>query len=178
MSSGFALERIRSCAGCRTELAPALVACPSCGTLVHRERLSALAAEADAASAAGEHQRALALWREALGLLPDGTKQHAAVIDRITASSAAADSLVMAEARKGPPPSSFWAKLLAPLGTFGLLIWKLKVVLFAMLTKGKLLMIGLTKIGTLLSMLASFGLYWTLWGWPYAAAIVVSIYIH
>jgi len=178
MSSGLALERVRSCAGCGTELAPALVACPSCGTLVHRERLSALAAEADSASAAGDHQRALGLWREALVLLPDGTRQREAVIDRISASSAAADSSALEEARKGPPPSSFWAKLLAPLGTAGLLIWKLKVVLFALLTKGKLLLIGLTKIGTLISMLASFGLYWTLWGWPYAAAIVVSIYIH
>lgn len=178
MSNVLALERVRSCAGCGTELAPALLACPACGSLVHRERLSALAADASTASAAGEHQRAVTLWREALLLLPEGTTQRAMVAERITAASSAVDSAVLAEARKGPPPSSFWAKLLAPLGTAGLLIWKLKVVLFALLMKGKLLLIGLTKIGTLITMLASFGLYWTLWGWPYAAAIVLSIYIH
>jgi Zn-dependent protease len=178
MSNVLALERVRSCAGCGTELAPALLACPACGRLVHRDRLSALAADASAASAAGEHERAMALWREALVLLPEATKQHATIAERIAAESAAIDSAVLAEARKGPPPSSFWGKLLAPLGTVGLLIWKLKIVLFALLTKGKLLLLGLTKIGTLVTMLASFGLYWTLWGWPYAAAIVLSIYIH
>jgi Zn-dependent protease len=178
MSSVFALERVRSCSGCGTELAPALLACPACGRLVHRERLSALAADASSASAAGEHARAVALWREALVLLPEGTTQRAMVTERITEASSAIDSAVLDDARKGPPPSSWWAKLLAPLGTFGLLIWKLKVILVAILMKGKLLLIGLTKIGTLLTMLASFGLYWTLWGWPYAAAIVVSIYIH
>jgi Zn-dependent protease len=178
MSNVLALERVRSCVGCGTELAPALLACPACGSLVHRERLSALAADASSASAAGEHERAVTLWREALVLLPEGTTQRTMVAERITAASSAVDSAVLAEARKGPPPSSFWAKLLAPLGTAGLLIWKLKVILFALLMKGKLLLIGLTKIGTLITMLASFGLYWTLWGWPYAAAIVVSIYIH
>jgi Zn-dependent protease len=178
MSNVLALERVRSCSGCGTELAPALLACPACGRLVHRERLSALAADASSASAAGEHAHAVALWREALVLLPEGTTQRVMVAERITEASSAIDSAVLDESRKGPPPASWWAKLLAPLGTFGLLIWKLKVILVAILMKGKLLLIGLTKIGTLLTMLASFGLYWTLWGWPYAAAIVVSIYIH
>jgi hypothetical protein len=103
---------------------------------VHRARLSALAADAASASGAGEHERATALWREALVLLPEGTMQREVVAERIAAASSAVDSAVLAEARKGPPPSSFWAKLLAPLGTFGLLFWKLKVVLFALLMKG------------------------------------------
>jgi Zn-dependent protease len=159
-------------------LAPSLLACPICGALVHRERLTTIAHDAASASAGGDHVRALALWREAFALLPDGTTQRAAIANQITASAAAVESSSLSETKKGPPPSSLWAKLLAPLGTFGLLIWKLKVILVALLMKGKLLLIGLTKIGTILSMLASFGVYWAAWGWSYAAAIIGSIYIH
>lgn len=178
MSSVLPFESAPRCNGCGTELAPSLLACPACGALVHRERLTALARDAASASTSSDHARALALWREALALLPEGTKQRDAVAGQITAAASAADSAALTESRKGPPPSSIWAKLLAPLGTVGLLIWKLKVVLFALLTKGKLLLIGLTKIGTLLSMLASFGVYWAAWGWTYAAAIIGSIYVH
>jgi len=163
---------------CGTELAPSLLACPACGALVHRERLTELARDAASASAGGDHARALALWREAFAILPDGTTQRDAVAKQITASAAIVESSALAEAKKGPPPSSIWAKLLAPLGAFGLLIWKLKVVLVALLMKGKLLLIGLTKIGTIITMLASFGVYWAAWGWTYAAAIVGSIYVH
>ncbi len=172
------VERGPNCGGCGTEIAPALLACPVCGWLIHRERLTSLADDAKSASSAGDHVRAVSLWREALALLPDGTKQHEAVAGEIAAATMAIESGAHDEARKGPPPASFWARLLAPLGTFGLLIWKLKVVLFALLTKGKLLLLGLTKLGTVLSMLASFGVYWAVWGWRYAAAIVLSIYVH
>ena len=178
MSSALTLERGRACAGCGTEIAPSLLVCPSCGALVHRDRLTSLASEAALATSTGEHARAVTLWREALTLLPEGTRQYAAVADHLGAAASASDAAVGAEARKGPPPGSFWAKVLAPLGTAGLLIWKLKVILIALLMKGKLLLIGLTKIGTLVSMLASFGVYWAVWGWTYAAAIVGSIYVH
>jgi len=163
---------------CGTELAPSLLACPACGALVHRDRLTELARDAASATAGGDHVRALALWREAFAILPDGTTQRIAVAKQITACAAVVESGALAEAKKGPPPSSFWAKLLAPLGTAGLLIWKLKVILVALLMKGKLLLIGLTKIGTIVTMLASFGVYWAAWGWTYAAAIVGSIYVH
>jgi Zn-dependent protease len=178
MSSALAIARGRACDRCGTELAPSLLVCPSCGALVHRERLTSLAGEAAAATSTGEHARAVTLWREALSLLPEGTTQHAAVAEHLGAAATATDTAVGGEARKGPPPGSFWAKLLAPLGTAGLLIWKLKVILIALLMKGKLLLVGLTKIGTLVSMLASFGVYWAVWGWTYAAAIVGSIYVH
>jgi Zn-dependent protease len=61
-----------------------------------------------------------------------------------------------------------WVKTLGPLG----------VVLFFVLTKGKLLVLGLTKAGTFFSMLAAFGVYWTVWGWPFALGLVASIYVH
>jgi Zn-dependent protease len=47
-----------------------------------------------------------------------------------------------------------------------------------LLTKGKFLLLGLTKIGTLITMLASLGVYWALYGWALAAGLVFSIYIH
>lgn len=59
-------------------------------------------------------------------------------------------------------------KRLGALGT-------LAVVIFS---KGKLLLLGLTKISTLGTMLLSMGLYWSLYGWKFAAGFVLSIYVH
>ena len=59
-----------------------------------------------------------------------------------------------------------------------MLLWKLKVVLLFALTKGKLLLLGLTKASTFLSMFTFFAVYWAAWGWPFALGLVVSIYIH
>ena len=47
-----------------------------------------------------------------------------------------------------------------------------------LLTKGKLLLLGLTKASTLFSMLLSLGVYWQVFGWKWALGVVVSIYIH
>ena len=47
-----------------------------------------------------------------------------------------------------------------------------------LLTKGKFLLLGLTKMGTLLTMLASLGVYWAMYGWAFALGLIVSIYIH
>jgi Zn-dependent protease len=47
------------------------------------------------------------------------------------------------------------------------ILWKFKTVL-----------LGLTKMGTLLSMLLSLGVYWSLYGWALALGLVISIYIH
>src|SRR5215510_769086 len=55
---------------------------------------------------------------------------------------------------------------------------KFKALAVLVVTKGKLLLFGLTKIGTLFSMLATLGLYWTRWGFAFALGFVVSIYIH
>jgi len=62
--------------------------------------------------------------------------------------------------RDGPSPGSRWAKILGPLGATGLLIWKLKFILVALLTKGKLLLLGLSKMTTIVSALAFLGFYW------------------
>jgi hypothetical protein len=66
---------IAACAECGSEIAPTLLACPGCHRLVHAATLSALAGEAEEASAAGDDTRALAAWRRALELLPPSSEQ-------------------------------------------------------------------------------------------------------
>jgi len=82
-----------------------------------------------------------------------------------------------------PPPDPAanrgrWAKIAGRLAPVGVLAWKFKAILVIGLTKGKLLLLGLTKMSTLLSMLATFGVYWSMYGWRFAAGLVLSIYIH
>jgi Zn-dependent protease len=60
----------------------------------------------------------------------------------------------------------------------GLLFWKFKTLVLLALGKAKLLLFGLTKMSTLLSMAASVGVYWAVWGWKFAAGLVASIYVH
>jgi len=50
------------CPSCGTELAPDAKSCPVCHALVHAGRLKELAAEADAATAAGDASTAMARW--------------------------------------------------------------------------------------------------------------------
>ena len=47
-----------------------------------------------------------------------------------------------------------------------------------MLTKAKFVLLGLTKLNTLLSMMAFFAVYWTMFGWKFALGFVLAIYIH
>jgi Zn-dependent protease len=55
---------------------------------------------------------------------------------------------------------------------------KFKSFLLLALTKGKFLLLGFTKLNTLLSMFASMGLYWALYGWKFALGFILGIYIH
>jgi Zn-dependent protease len=160
------------CAQCGAALTASDLACPSCHTLVHAAELKQLAAEADAHAQAGRPSDALSAWRRVLDLLPPGTRQHAQVVDKIADLSRALDA-----APKPQPPSAL-GKGAAAAGAFGLLLWKLKWVLLFVLGKGKLLILGLTKMSTLLSMLLSFGVYWTAFGWKFAIGLVLSIYVH
>lgn len=75
---------------------------------------------------------------------------------------------------KGAKKTGQWALVALVIG----LLLKFKWLVVALLTKGKLLLFGLTKASTFFSMLLSFSLYWTLWGWKFAAGLVVGIYIH
>lgn len=171
---------LRRCT-CGTELAPALLACPACRRLVHRERLEELAAAATAAEKAGELRSALEAWREALELLPADTAQAASIADRVVSlrdrlpAAAAESSAPSSPAGKEAKPMP---KFLASAGVVGALLWKGKALLFLLLGKLKFVLAGFTKLGTLASMLASFGVYWAAWGWQLAAGLLLSIYLH
>lgn len=159
-------QQAARCTGCGTQLAPALLTCPSCQRLVHAEALKALAAEAEAAPP----ERARELWERALGLLPPASAQHARVREKVQA--------LAPPAHAAAPAQSSMPRWLAPLGAVGLLLWKFKAALAFVLLKGKFLLVGLTKLPTLLSMFAAFGFYVQTWGWAYAAGFVACIYVH
>lgn len=153
------------CAGCGSQVAAGLLGCPACGRLVHGDELRRLAAEAEAATEAGDRGRAAELWYQALALLPAGIRQRDAIAARI----AALGPLDTPPAGAAKPHGSHRGAVAGALGAAALLF---------ILTKGKLLLLGLTKMSTLLSMLAFVGAYWGLYGWKFAAGIAVSIYIH
>jgi Zn-dependent protease len=163
------------CAGCGTEVSRSQLSCPGCHRLIHATTLKELAGRAEAAAAAGELTEALGAWRSSLDLLPPGSRQHALVSERVAALSAQVEAT---PAGVPPPPDSGKWKWLAALGPIGLLLWKFKFIVVAVLSKGKLLLLGLTKMSTLASMFATVGLYWTLYGLWYAVGLVVSIYVH
>ena len=162
------------CPHCGTQLAPGLLACPACGRLFHAERLKALAAEAERLKQAGDLSGALGAWRAAVELLPPDSTQYAVVTDRIAELSRAVDTQPSVRS----PDKPAWTAKAGVIGAIGLALWKLKFLFAFILTKGKLLLLGLTKGGTFFSMLLSFGFYLSLWGWKLAAGIVLSIYIH
>jgi len=166
----------RICRACSAELAPTLLACPRCGGLVHSDRLEALAATARDATAREDYPTALSAWREAIELLPRESKQYAIISRKIDVLSAKSGST---PAVKGNPGQSGAAgKAAAGMGALGLLLWKFKIVILFILTKGKLLILGLTKASTFFSMLLSFAAYWSIWGWKFALGLVLSIYVH
>src|SRR5436309_1472082 len=149
------------CGGCGGEVPLRMAICPSCGALIHRARLEEISAGAQQAASESDVAREASLWREALTLLPKESKQHDAIAERI------AEATKKIGRQKEHAERSRWAKVGGPLGVAGALLWKLKVILIALLTKGKLLLLGLTKLTTLLSMLAFLGVYWKAWGFPF-----------
>jgi Zn-dependent protease len=178
-------DESRSCARCGTEIADGLKSCPSCHQLVHASELKQLAEEAERQQASGHMVEALAAWRQALDLLPIGTRQHEVIQAKVSELSTAIDRgttvTTANRAARGfhpkPPPRAL-AKGAAGLGGIGLVLWKFKFLAAMMLGKVKLLLLGLTKMKTLLSMLLAFGVYWEVWGWPFALGVVLAIYVH
>ena len=167
---------VRSCPDCATEWGRGLLACPGCQRLVHADILRALAQEAESAARAGDVRASIASWRRALELLPLGSRQHTLLAEKVVALS-----LEIEKAGGSSEPakdSSGRARWTGALGVVGALLWKFKVVVVLVLSKAKLLLLGLTKLPTLLSALASFGVYWTVWGWRFALGLVATMYVH
>jgi Zn-dependent protease len=151
------------CLECGTEIAPGLLSCPSCARLVHSEKLRDLARTAGDAQRSGKCTDALAAWREAVTYLPAGTRQRDAAEAKIRELSAHVEAGGDA---KGQP----WWKRASALGPVG--------VLAAILGKAKFLLLGFTKLGTVLSFAVGLSVYWALWGWKFAACFLLSIYVH
>ena len=171
MNSATAASPILVCAGCRTELPPTLLACPACNALVHSTELTQLASEAERAAQQGNHADALATWRRALELLPPRSRQHAQITARVRDLSRALEKHDRTPAAPAPATPR-------RLGRVGGVVGMLAVVVGFVITKGKVLLLGLTKLSTLTTMLLSLGVYWAAFGWAFALGLVLSIYVH
>jgi Zn-dependent protease/uncharacterized Zn finger protein (UPF0148 family) len=155
-----------SCDRCGTELSQYALACPVCARLVHANALETHAADAEAARRAGHVDAAREHWSRALELLPPESQQHAAVQQRLVELSNPAAAADPAGASHAGKP--WWRRGAAGLITIAVLA----------ASKFKFLLLGLTKASTFVSMFAFFGVYWSLYGWPLALGLVLSIYIH
>ncbi|HUJ48794.1 MAG TPA: site-2 protease family protein [Bryobacteraceae bacterium] len=160
------MPTITICQNCGNALGAEALSCSNCGRLAHAQEFDALAQHAKLAGQAGDWHGAKAAWEKALPLLPPDSNEYRTVAARIeNINHQLADKNV-------------WGKRAAKLGPVGVVLWKFKTIALLVLTKGKLVLLGLTKLNTLLSMMAFFAVYWSMFGWKFALGFVVSIYIH
>ncbi|MCW5966478.1 MAG: site-2 protease family protein, partial [Bryobacterales bacterium] len=172
------------CASCRASIAEGALVCPYCLSLVHRERLETLAGLAAKAEQSKNMADALARYQQMRLLLPPDTTQARVVAARIEQLSASAgfDEAASLAAPLEPTMGFDFAGLakkgLAAAGAGLFFAWKFKFALLGVLSKGKLLLLGLTKFSTVASMFAFLGVYWNLYGFAFALGIVLLIYVH
>ena len=170
-----------ACPSCGHALPVPLRACPRCGALIHAAELTRLAGLAEEAERQGELSAALRHWKDALELLPGDAPQRPVIAGRVRALHdrlVAGERASAADAKPKPPGVRESWKNGGVLAALGAMFLKFKTLLFLILAKAKLILLGLAKLKTLLSMLAYFGTYWAMYGWKYAAGIVISIYVH
>jgi Zn-dependent protease len=135
---------------------------------VHADRLKEIAAGAQSAEAAGDLQGARERWESALRFLPSDSQQHAHITTRVQDLTRRLEASNGERAPKAGAPATGWRRAVGA-GAAGVLL---------LLGKLKFLLLGLTKASTFFSMFAFFGVYWSLFGWPLALGLVISIYIH
>jgi len=164
-----------ACPACDTEIAATAVVCPNCQRLIHSEELKSLAAQAEAARKSGDRLVERQAWRRALTLLPAQSKQRLTLERRLVELEEGANA-EPARAEKAEAPT--WTRAGGALGALALLAWKAKGILLFALGKLKFLTVGLSKASTFFSFLASFAVYWSLWGWRFALGFLVAMYIH
>ncbi len=128
-------------------------------TLEQQQAFETLVQHAQLAGQARDWQGARGYWVQARELAAPDSEEYRVLTARI-------ENIDLQLSEK-----SVWRKRFARLGPIG-------TGLLVMLSKGKLLLLGLTKLSTLVSMLAFFGVYWSLFGWKFALGFVMSIYIH
>src|SRR5437879_10227571 len=107
------------------------------------------------------------IGRLRLHLLPPQSRQHAAVRERIAGLTRRTDT-AQPKQTAAATEQPWWSRGAAGLATLAVLL----------IGKLKFLLLGLTKASTFMSMFAFFGVYWSVYGWPLALGLVVSIYVH
>lgn len=147
---------------------------------MHADALNRLAAEATAAVGTDDSAARVA-WRQALRLLPPGSVQYQQVAARLEAlggqPGVASATVPVASGATGQGGRGR-AKWAAGLGVVGAALVKFKWAILFLLGKGKLLLLGLTKAKTLLTMALSMVVYTTIFGWRFAVGFIASIYVH
>jgi Zn-dependent protease len=164
------------CVQCGTGVAASRLSCPACHSLIHAAELKSLAAEAEGAARSGDLRTELATWRRALELLPQDSRQFEQIAGKVDVLSRRVDSAPAGQAKPEKRSGTAWKG--GALAGAGLLAWKLKAVIAFALTKGKLLLLGFSKAGTVFTMALSLGVYWAVFGWWLALGLILSIYIH
>ena len=153
------------CPRCGTGLAPGLLRCPACRSLVYADVLGELSHRADGAAAEGRLADATHLWHQVLDFLPPDATQRGPIDAKLEALGA---RMERGEGRAASKSAGSRRGVWAAAGAGFLFL----------LTKGKVLLLALPKGGALLSMFAFLGIYWQAWGWAFAVGLLVSIYIH
>ncbi len=162
-----------SCPGCDTEYASTALVCPNCHRLVHGDELKRLGAQAAAAEQRGDKATARTAFQRAVLLLPKESGQRLTIQTRLAELDGESGPV-----RATPAARPAWVTGGGAIGAIALIVWKLKGVLLLVTGKLKFLTLGFSKASTVFSFLASFGVYWSLWGWRYALGFLVAMYIH
>jgi len=162
------------CAGCGTEIAAGLLACPVCHKLVHGADLAKLASEAREAEERGDLTTSLGTWRKTLDLLPPGTAQRTTIDAQMKRLSAMVDGRAP---KPQPKNTGKKAGVVATTGAVGAALLKSKAILVAVLANGKFLLLGLLKLPTLLSMIVYANMTGGR-GIGLSIGIVAAIYVH
>jgi len=163
-----------ACPGCGTEYAPSALVCPHCLRLVHGDELKRVSARASEARERQDKIGESAAWANAIPLLPPGSRQRQTIEARIAELGAEP----AAETSRPAWALPAWAGKGGALAAVALVLWKAKGLLLLAFGKLKFLTAGLSKGSTFFSFLASWGVYWSLWGWRFALGFLVAMYIH
>ena len=139
------------------------------------ETLEQLVDDARAAAARRDYSEELRLWRLALDQVERGSDEYQIITRRIHELREFID---VGPVPQKPHDHSKWKRILGPAAPIAFLLWKFKAILLGVLSKGKLILFGLSKFSTFSTMLLSMGAYWALYGWKFGVGLVLSIYVH
>jgi len=152
-------ETIHSCPNCSHWLPDGTLACPDCQTLTYGQYLGRLASGAQQLEQQQKWPQAREQWQAALQWLPGDAQQAVGIQQHI----AQIDARLQAE----QDTKARWTKRLGPFAPIALFLIKAKSFLFLAF-----------KLKFLLSLFAFFGLYWALFGIPFAAGFLACLFIH